>query len=169
MRKKIWDEMTTARFRMEYVVRYGVFQRRLASIANAVVLISSTAGILGWDISSLIPGISCVIIGIISWVKFLFPKTIMSKDKIESVEKINRFYTEYYNDMSKLWDKYENKDIDDTQAIDKFHEIKSKESDIDSLVNDTIKYNLPWIKKSVRKENDKYFKSLETNYEQENN
>lgn len=161
--------MTTARFRMEYVVRYGVFQRRLASIANAVVLISSTTGILGWDISSLIPGISCVIIGIISWVKFLFPKTIMSKDKIESVEEINRFYTEYYNDMSKLWDKYENKDIDDTQAIDKFHEIKSKESDIDSLVNDTIKYNLPWIKKSVRKENDKYFKSLETNYEQENN
>ena len=93
----------------------------------------------------------------------------MSKDKIESVEKINKFYTEYYNDLSRLWDKYEDQIIDDTRAIDKFYEIKSKESEIDSLINDTIKFNLPWIKKSARKENDKYFKSIEINHEQENN
>lgn len=139
MRDRIWTELTQAKHNEEFASVYADQQRINLKWFNMGVLVFSTGGVMGWTIWSSFPLIACIIIATVSLLRLLQPHIIMTEKQISNIDIICKFYFCYYNKLERLWFDNEHKSIDTEAVKAKFFEIKDTESDVASLVNETIR------------------------------
>jgi hypothetical protein len=82
----------------------------------------------------------------------------MSDKQIINLETISKLYFNYYNNLERIW--YDNEDdtIDNTTLKAEFFKIKKSESEINSLVNETIRNKPKSLVKKAKEYSDQYFK-----------
>ena len=158
MRERIWTELTQAKFNVEFTALYSERQRALLRYFNIGVLSFSTAGVMGWPIWDELPVIACVIIAAVSLLRLLQPHLVMSDKLLNSLDRIHRYYTEFSNNLEKLWYDLESDRITEKQATDKFYKLKQTETEINSLISDTIRYKPKRLVEKAKSHSDQYFK-----------
>lgn len=158
MRYRLWIELTQAKFNIEYANLYAERQRTLLRYSNIFVLVFSTGGIMGWAFWDNIPLIACVVIGVVSLVRHIQPQLIMTEKQIYDLETISNFYISYYNKLERLWYDYDDGQIDYENLKAEFFKIKNSESEINSLVNETIRTKPKNLLKKSKEYSDQYFK-----------
>ncbi len=158
MRDRIWTEITQAKFNIEFAGLYADSQRSILRYFNIFVLVFSTGGVMGWAFWANFPLIACILIGVVSLLRHIQPQLIMSDKQIINLETISTFYFNYYNNLEKLW--YDNEDelIDSKTLKTEFFKIKNSESEINSLVNETIRTKPKKLIKKAKEHSDQYFK-----------
>lgn len=140
MRNRIWTELEQAKFSLEFSCLYSLMQRNRLRYFNTFILILSSGGAMGWKIWDYIPTIACGIIAIVSVIRLIQPNIIMSEKQICNLDKIHRFYSDYFNKLEMLWYDLENGVIDELSAKTRFFEIKNSEMVlIDSTIDDNLR------------------------------
>ena len=127
------------------------------------VLIFSSAGIMGWKFWDNLPLIACIIIACISLLKLLQPHLIMNEKQLKNLDDIQRFYSDYYNKIEKLWYDFESDRITEEEATNIFFTLKSLEIDINPIVSETIKSKPKKIIQKCKKNSDEYFEQIFNN------
>ena len=141
MRVRLWYEMCQCKHNHLYCLFLLSRQKGWLNVFNIILLVFSSAGIMGWKLWAEFPLVSCIIISAVQLLKLLQPHLLPSEKQIEHLEKITDFYFDYYNKMEQLWyDLYRGKmSENDMQA--KFYKLKNSERDINKLVNNLIKHS----------------------------
>ena len=139
MRDRIWTELTQAKHNEEFASVYAEQQRTNLKWFNVSVLVFSSGGVMGWAIWDSLPFIACIIIAMVSLIRLLQPHIIMTEKQISNIDIISNFYISYYNKLERLWFDNEHKSIDTEAVKARFFEIKDTESEMTSLVNETIR------------------------------
>ncbi|MHC1707468.1 MAG: hypothetical protein AB9842_08100 [Bacteroidales bacterium] len=157
MRTRIWSEMTEAKFKSNFIVLYLKFQRTVITYSNVLLLVFSSSGIFGWKVWDYMPLLSCVLIAVISLFKLIKQEIVYSEKQILKLEKVNEFYSEYYNKLERLWYEFEGKRVNEVQATQAFYQIKNTEIGIDRVVNEVVKYNIKKFIDKAKRTSDNYF------------
>jgi hypothetical protein len=139
MRERLWYELGQVKHNHFYCVNLLARQRRILNLFNIIILVFSSAGIMGWAFWQQIPLIACIIVALISLLKLISPHIIPTEKQIEKLDYIVDFYFDYYNKLEKSWFDYYNERIDDKQVQDLFYELKDTERGVSKSVNEIIK------------------------------
>jgi hypothetical protein len=158
MRDRIWTELTQAKFNMEFAGLYADRQRSILRYFNIFVLFFSTGGAMGWSYWDNLPLLACILIGLVSLLRHLQPQLIMSDRQIINLDRISSFYFSYYNNLERLWYDSEDDSIDSSIVKAEFFKIKNTESEINSLVNETLKSKPKKLVNKAKEHSDQYFK-----------
>jgi hypothetical protein len=158
MRERIWTELTQAKFNVEFAGLYADRQRSLLRYFNIFVLVFSAGGVMGWSFWDNFPLIACILIGAVSLLRHIQPQLIMTEKQIINLDTISKFYFNYYNNLEKLWYDNEDEQIDNQTLKSEFFKIKNSESEINSLVNETIRTKPKKLVKKSKEYSDQYFK-----------
>lgn len=160
MRNRIWTELTQAKHNIEFATLYADQQRAVLRIFNIGILAFSSAGIMGWKIWENLPLIACIIIASVSLLRLLQPHIIMHEKQIKNLDDIHRFYSEFYNDIEKLWYDFEAERISEEQATNIFFDLKKREMEINPIIADTIRNKPKRIVSKCKLYSDQYFKQV---------
>jgi hypothetical protein len=158
MRERIWTELTQAKFNVEFAGLYADRQRSLLRYFNIFVLVFSAGGVMGWSFWDNFPLLACILIGAVSLLRHIQPQLIMTEKQIINLDTISKFYFNYYNNLEKLWYDNEDEQIDNQTLKSEFFKIKNSESEINSLVNETIRTKPKKLVKKSKEYSDQYFK-----------
>lgn len=158
MRDRIWTELTQAKFNVEFAGLYADRQRSLLRYFNIFVLVFSAGGVMGWSFWDNFPLVACILIGAVSLLRHIQPQLIMTEKQIINLDTISKFYFNYYNNLEKLWYDNEDEQIDNQTLKSEFFKIKNSESEINSLVNETIRTKPKKLVKKSKEYSDQYFK-----------
>ena len=115
---------------------------------------------MGWKFWDNLPLIACIIIASISLLKLLQPHLIMNEKQLKNLDDIQRFYSDYYNKIEKLWYDFESDRITEEEATNIFFNLKSLETDINPIVAETIKSKPKKIIRKCKKNSDEYFEQI---------
>lgn len=160
IRNRIWTELTQAKHNIEFATLYADKQRTTLRIFNMGVLVFSSAGIMGWKVWEYIPLVACVIIAAVSLLRLLQPHLIMNEKQLRSLDDIHRFYSEYFNDIEKLWLDFESERISEADATNSFFDLKKKETEINPIIAETIRSKPKRIVKKCKEHSDQYFSQV---------
>jgi hypothetical protein len=160
MRERIWYELGQIKHNHFYCVFLLARQRRLINYFNIIVLLFSSAGIMGWAIWKEFPLASCVIIAGISLLKLLSPHIIPSEKQIDKLDHVTDFYFDYFNKLEQLWYDHYNDRIDDKLAQTRFYELKDTEREINKTINELVKSTNTKIYNKTDLETRNYLKSI---------
>jgi hypothetical protein len=158
MRDRIWTEITQAKFNVEFAALYADRQRSILRYFNIFILVFSTGGVMGWAVWDRFPLVSCIIISAVSLLRQIQPQLIMTDNQIINLDSISKFYFNYYNALEKLWYINEDNLIDKKNLQKEFFKIKNSESQINSLVDETIRNKPKKLVKKAKMYSDQYFK-----------
>jgi hypothetical protein len=139
MRDRIWTELTQAKHNEEFASLYAERQRTNLKWFNIGVLVFSTGGVMGWTIWDNFPLLACIIIASVSLLRLIQPHIISTEKQISNIDTISNFYFGYYNKLERLWYDNEQKTLSNEAVKSKFFKIKETESELTSLINDTIR------------------------------
>lgn len=157
MRERIWTELTQAKHNIEFTAIYADRQRAIVRFFNIFILAFSTGGVMGWPIWDDLPVVACVIIAGVSLVRLLQPHLIMSDKLLNDLDRIHIFYSEYYNNLEKLWYEFDADRISEKKASDKFYKIRNGEKELAPLISETIRRKPKWISAKAKKHSDDFF------------
>ncbi|WP_418637288.1 hypothetical protein [Winogradskyella sp.] len=115
---------------------------------------------MGWGFWDKIPLIACGIIALISILRLLQPHLIMNEKQLKNLDDIQKFYSDYFNQLEKLWFDFENNRIEEEQATKLFFKVKKLESDINPIILETIRSKPKYILKKAKLYSDTYFKQV---------
>ena len=160
MRNRIWTELTQAKHNIEFATLYSDQQRLVLRGFNMGVLVFSSAGIIGWKVWEHLPVIACGIIAAVSLIRLLQPHLIMNEKQLRNLDDIHRFYSDYYNDIEKLWFDFESGRVTEEEATNSFFELKKKETEINPIIAETIRSKPKRIVKKCKVHSDQYFKHV---------
>jgi hypothetical protein len=158
MRDRIWKELGQSKHNHFYSIFLLARQRRILNYFNIIILVFSSAGIMGWPIWQKLPLISCIIVAGISLLKLLSPHIAPSEKQIDKLDQITDFYFDYYNKIEQLWLDHYNNRLTEEQAQNKFYKVKATEKEINKLVNEIIKSTNKKIKSKAAKETTNYLR-----------
>jgi hypothetical protein len=158
MRNRIWTELSQAKHNEEFATVYAEQQRKNLKYFDMGVLIFSTGGIMGWPIWNGLSLVSCVIISAVSLLRLLQPHIIMTEKQISNIDAICKFYINYYNELERLWFDNEQKSQDTEAVKSRFFEIKQSESELTSLISETIRTKPKRLIKIARENSINYLK-----------
>lgn len=160
MRDRLWHELTQCKHHITYCNFVISYQRRVLNWFNILILIFSTAGVMGWKFWDSFPGISCAIICGMSLIKLVSPNIIASEEKIQKLCKVSEFYVDYFDKIEVLWFDHYYGRINDQDCQKKFYELRSTENDTNKAVNEIIKRTNKNILKKTEKETVIYFERV---------
>lgn len=160
MRNRIWAELTQAKFNIEFTTLYLENQRKKLRYFNIAILIFSSGGIMGWKFWNDLPLVVCVIIAAISLLRLLQPHIIMGDKQIANLDTIQKFYTEYYNKLEKLWFDNEKTSLPDQEVSDIFFTIRNTENEINVTINETLRTKPKSLVRKAKSYSDLYFKNV---------
>jgi len=160
MRNRIWAELTQAKHNIEFATLYSDQQRFVLRVFNIGVLAFSSAGIMGWKVWQHMPLVACIIIALVSLLRLLQPHLIMNEKQLKNLDDIHRFYADYYNQIEKLWYDYDSNRLTEEQVTEHFFELKQQETDINSIIAETIRSKPKRIVKKCKLHSDEYFKQV---------
>lgn len=160
MRNRIWTELTQAKHNIEFATLYSDQQRLVLRGFNMGVLVFSSAGIMGWKVWEHLPVIACGIIAAVSLIRLLQPHLIMNEKQLRNLDDIHRFYSDYYNDIEKLWFDFESERVTEEEATNSFFELKKKETEINPIIAETIRSKPKRIVKKCKVHSDQYFNQV---------
>lgn len=159
MRNRIWVELTQAKHNIEFSTLYLECQRKRLRYFNIAVLIFSSGGIMGWKLWDGLPVAACIIIATISLLRLLQPHIIMGDKQIANLDVIQKFYTEYYNKLERLWFDSEKASLQDQEISDIFFTIRNTENEINLTINETIRTKPKRLVKKAKIYSDIHFKT----------
>ena len=160
MRNRIWTELTQAKHNIEFATLYSDQQRLVLRVFNMGVLVFSSAGIMGWKVWEHLPVIACGIIATVSLIRLLQPHLIMNEKQLRNLDDIHRFYSDYYNDIEKLWFDFEAERITEEDTTNSFFSLKKKETEINPIIAETIRSKPKYIVKKCKAHSDQYFNQV---------
>jgi len=115
---------------------------------------------MGWKFWDKLPLIACVIIALISLLRLLQPHLIMNEKQLKNLDDIHRFYSDYFNQIEKLWYDFESDRMNEEQATKAFFKIKKLETDINPIISETIRSKPKLVLKKANLHSDMYFKQV---------
>lgn len=160
MRNRIWTELTQAKHNIEFATLYSDQQRLVLRGFNMGILVFSSAGIMGWKVWEHLPVIACGIIAAVSLIRLLQPHLIMNEKQLRNLDDIHRFYSDYYNDIERLWFDFESERVTEEEATNSFFELKKKETEINPIIAETIRSKPKRIVKKCKMHSDQYFNQV---------
>jgi hypothetical protein len=160
MRERIWMELTQAKHNEEFSGLYANRQRQILRYFNISILVFSTSGVMGWGVWDSLPLVACIIIAAISLLRLIQPQIVLSDKQFISLGTIQKFYTDYYDRLEKLWYDYEDGRLPEHQAAERFFEIKNTETGILELIGETIRTKPNGLVKKAKENSDAYFKEV---------
>lgn len=158
MRTRIWAELTQAKHNIEFTELYSDLQRTVLRLFNIGILIFSTGGVMGWKVWDKIPVVACLIIATISSLRLIQPHLIMNDKLLNNLDRIQKFYIDYYNRLERLWYDFDASRIDDTQATTRFYEIRDTETEIKTIIGETLRNYPKKLEKKAKEHSDNFFK-----------
>ncbi len=84
----------------------------------------------------------------------------MTEKQICSLDKIHKFYVDYYNKLEILWYDAESGNLNENKIKDKFFELKDSETSIDNTINDTIRDRPERGVNQAKEHSDQYFQRV---------
>lgn len=160
MRNRIWTELKQAKHNIEFTSLYSDRQRLMLRIFNMCILIFSSAGIMGWKFWDKLPLIACIIIALISLLRLLQPHLIMNEKQLKNLDDIQKFYSDYFNHLEKLWFDFETDRLNEEQATKAFFKIKKLETNINPIIAETIRSKPRLVIKKAKLHTDMYFNQV---------
>ena len=160
MTERIWYELGQIKHNQLYCLYLLLRQKIILNIFNIVILVFSSAGIMGWKIWDDFSFIACIIIAVISLLKLISPHIIPSEKQIEKLNSVTDFYFDYFNKIEQLWFDHYNDRINDEEAQTNFYELKNTERDTNKTVNEIIKSTNNRIYKKTDKETRDYLRQI---------
>lgn len=139
MRSRLWYELAQAKHNETYTCNLIVHHRKVLNYFNLIITIFSTAGVMGWKLWDSIPVVACFIIALISIIKLIQPHLIPSEKQIEKLDKVFDFYYDFYLKLEKIWFDNENGIINDELMLERLHDLKQTEREINRVVNEIHK------------------------------
>ncbi len=139
MRLKIWNELSQIKYNENYCLVLLARQKRWLNNFNIMILIFSSAGIMGWALWKEIPFVACAIISLVQILKLLQVHIIPSDKQIEKLDMVTDFYFDYFNKLECLWYDYDNNRVTDKEAQAKYYELKATEKESNKILRDVIK------------------------------
>lgn len=160
MRNRIWTELTQAKHSAEFASLYSDRQRVILRIFNIGILAFSSAGIMGWKLWQHLPLIACIIIALVSLLRLIQPHIIMSEKQLKNLDEIQRFYSDYFNDLERLWFDFEKDRLTEEEATNRFFELKKNETAINPMIADTIRSKPKGLTNKSKVYSDQYFSQV---------
>jgi len=158
MRDRFWYELTQAKHNEIYTTLLIGHFRYWSKIVNVVIVVFSTAGVMGWGFWEKAPIVACVIIASISLLKLIFPYFVPSEEQMEKFYKTADFYSDFYLKLESIWFDFENDRISEVQMQKEFYELKQTEREISTLTNKIHSKPVKSITNKTAKETDNFFK-----------
>jgi hypothetical protein len=115
---------------------------------------------MGWKVWEHLPLVACAIIAAVSLLRLLQPHLIMNEKQLKNLDDIHRFYSDYYNDIEKLWFDFEADRISEEKVTNIFFELKKKETEINPIISETIRSKPKRIVNNSKQRSDQYFKQV---------
>jgi len=157
---RIWMELSQAKENEIFASLLAMRQKRYLNWFNIFIIITSTSGVMSWNIWENAPLIASAIVAVSSLLKQMQNNIIFDEDKISKIITIQNFYSDYYNKLERLFYNYYNNKITDDEAAERFYEIKDSESEINQTVNETIIQHPKKIKEQSVREMQTYLTNL---------
>ncbi len=139
MRNRFWLELCQAKHNQRYCVLLLAYRRRILNLYTIIILIFSSAGIMGWTVWKEIPLIACFIISAIQLMRLLQPHFMPTEKQVDKLDIVVDFYFDYYNKLEKLWFEYDRGSRKDEEVEKLFYEIKDSEKEVNKTINEIIK------------------------------
>ena len=158
MRERLWCELGQVKHNHFYCVFLIAKQRRLLNYFNMIILVFSSAGIMGWGFWKEIPFVACIIVAVISLLKLLAPHIIPSDKQIDKLDQVTDFYFDYFNKLEQIWLDHYNYRFTDEEIQTRFYALKDTEREISKVVNEIIKSTNNKIYKRADAETRNYLK-----------
>jgi hypothetical protein len=134
MRNLIWTEL----YRLKYTDRYlALYLDRVEGRHKwhrIAALVFSTSGVVGWTIWDWLPAALCILTAAALVIDCMF----MSDKDVTKVLELRDMCICRYNEMELLWMRFESNKIDETQATERFYEIRRQIAEIhriDQMLN----------------------------------
>ena len=139
MRERIWRELVQAIHNTEFACLYAKEQRKYLTWFNISILVFSSGGVLGWPIWNEFAVVTSVIVALMSLIRLVQPHFIMNDKQLSNLDKIYTFYSNYRNELEKLWFDFEEARCDSEKAHKRFYNLKETEKEISITVNETVR------------------------------
>lgn len=139
MRNRLWNELCQAKHNSRYCIFLLAYRRKIVNWFTIVILLFSSAGIMGWPFWDQLPLFSCVIISVIQLLRLLQPHFMPTERQLDKLDNVVDFYFDYYNKLEKLWFDYENDRKSEEDVQTEFYEIKDLEKPINKIINEIVK------------------------------
>lgn len=166
MRDRIWNELTQTYHDTEYLRIYAKFQSGINRLYNVLILIFSSAGILGWQITKNFPLVVCIITAGLSLMKLVSPFFLMNSKDQRKLDDYHQALCDYYHRLEKFWFKMEGRKIPDEEVTDRFYKLEIKGSALTKKFKDLDIMDIWFLKKRARKESVSYTNRVfNSNYE----
>lgn len=129
----IWEELSQAKFRVEYINQFSdkciKNNRRIKRCYSFAILLLTIAGIL-FDYKIL-----ALVTMLITSIIFTFGEALMIlPDNISKVNKVFNFYHSHYVEIESLYNLYAGGHISDKECIEKYRYLKLNETNINEII-----------------------------------
>lgn len=148
MREKIWYELTHIKVGEYYLSYYLSKKKRDRHYFKIATLIFSAGGIMGWSVWDALPIIACGIVSVIQLLGLIENQIIITDEEVNRISRLRKKYSSYFNELEKLWIRYESKQVDEAFATQSFFELRSNAEEIEDMDN---KIRLPRLKRLYKK------------------
>ena len=139
MRNRLWSELCKAKHNGLYCVKLLAYRKRLVNMFTTVILVCSSAGIMGWKIWNDFPLFSCIIISTIQILRLIQPQYLPTERQIDKLDSVVDFYFDYFNKLEQLWLDFENDRKTELEVQTEFYVLKDSEKPINKIINDIVK------------------------------
>jgi hypothetical protein len=139
MRNRLWIELCQAKHNSRYCVVLLAYRRKTLNWFTCIILVFSSAGVMGWKFWNDLPLVSCVIISSIQLLRLIQPHLLPTEKQIDKLDAVVDFYFDYFNRLEALWFDYEKDRKTEDEIQDEFYKIKDLEKPINKIVNEIVK------------------------------
>lgn len=139
VRNRIWEELRQAKANIICIQRYTDRNRKISRYFNGGIILLAAAGALGGAYEQWIAVIASGLVAVSTILKSLLPNFIQSEQELTELDRLMDYYSKYLNKIEKIWYNYENKCIEEQDAVNQFFETKDDEADKYSSMNKLVR------------------------------
>lgn len=135
MTNKIWFEFIHTKHGDDYLVLYLKRLRETRKIVNISTLVLSGSGVFSWTIWTYLPVVTSIITAIIQLFRLIENQLVPSDKDIEQIAKLRDMYFDQANKLERLWVEYNSGKISESEATNRFFELRDAAKEIKTLNN----------------------------------
>jgi hypothetical protein len=159
MREKIWYEMLHTKMGETYLGLYLNRQRVVRKYYSiSILIISALGGGLGWKLGTIAPTIACAIIGVMQLIKLIENQIVLSDGELVKIGALRNLFTSYFNELEHLWVEVDSDRLIDSQASEKFYQLRQSAVEIESADNNLFINSMVSLTKRADIQTRDYFK-----------
>lgn len=161
---RFWFELYNAKLKEEYFTMFLSRRFRTRSILDAVVVISSVAGVAGFQFDGRITFAAAILTAAVSVLAACVPSFSPRESELSDISNAVVFYSQYVTSIERLYMHYYCGEIDHKEAEKEFYRLQVDVPKTEAVVNGFLHRNIRRIYGEASKRADTYindvFKSI---------